>query len=153
MQLNHMIDFLDDLLLLNQIHTFTAATIPSAPFHLEGFCRKIVDQTKRGWKGREVIVTFKGAMDNIQVDQRLIRYILSNLVGNALKYSPKGGDVTVDINVSSNMITIAVSDKGIGIPADELDKIFTQFYRASNAANIQRPRARADHDEYLHRDV
>lgn len=129
--LNHMIDLLDDLLLLNQING-TQSSEQTAPFHLEAFCRKIVDQIKRGWKGREVIVTCAGEMDNIQIDRRLIRYILSNLVGNALKYSPDGGDVHMDIIVSDDTIEIAVRDHGIGIPADELDKIFTQFYRASN---------------------
>jgi len=57
---------------------------------------------------------------------------LSNLVGNALKYSPDGGDVKLDIRVTEETITLSVSDQGIGIPADELDMIFTQFYRASN---------------------
>ncbi len=130
-QLNHLIDLLDDLLLLNQIQC-TQTVGASAPFHLEVFCRKIIDQIKRGWRGREVIVTYTGEMDIILVDRRLIRYILSNLVGNALKYSPDGGDVKLDIRVTEETITLSVSDHGIGIPADELDMIFTQFYRASN---------------------
>ncbi len=134
-QLNHMIELLDDLLLLNQIKGSHSVNLP-APFQLEGFCRKVVDQIRRGWKGCEVIMTCNGTMDSIQVDQRLIRYILSNLVGNALKYSPNGGDVKVDISVTGQTITISVADKGIGIPADEMDKIFTQFYRASNVAEF-----------------
>ncbi len=134
-QTNHMIDLLDDLLLLNQNHGPQIAET-TTPFHLEVFCRKIIDQIKRGWKGCEVIVTCTGQMDNVQVDRRLIRYILSNLVGNALKYSPKGGDVKVNIGVNEQAISISVTDKGIGIPADELDKIFTQFYRASNVAEF-----------------
>jgi signal transduction histidine kinase len=129
--LNHMIDLLDDLLLLNQING-PQGSEASTPIHLEAFSRKIVDQIKRGWKGREVIVTCTGQVDNVQVDRRLIRYILSNLVGNALKYSPQGDEVKVDINVTEETITLSVSDHGIGIPADELDNIFTQFYRASN---------------------
>ena len=131
-QLNHMIDLLDDLLLLNQING-PQGSEASVPFHLEAFSRKIVDQIKRGWKGREVIVTYTGQVGNIQVDRRLIRYILSNLVGNALKYSPRGDEVKVDINVTEETISFSVSDHGIGIPADELNNIFTQFYRASNA--------------------
>lgn len=130
-QLNHMIDLLDDLLLLNQFQDSQVVN-PHTSFHLEAFCRKIVDQIRRGWKGREVVVTCHSPMENVQIDQRLIRYILSNLVGNALKYSPNGGDVKVDISLTEQAITISVSDKGIGIPADEMDKIFTQFYRASN---------------------
>ncbi|MBA3871127.1 MAG: HAMP domain-containing histidine kinase [Anaerolineae bacterium] len=129
--LNHMVDLLDDLLLLSQIHGPQGGE-SSAPFHLEVFCRKIIDQIKRGWKGREVILTCTGEMDNVQVDRRLVRYILSNLVGNALKYSPEGGDVQVNLDVTEQAINFFVSDEGIGIPADELDKIFTQFYRASN---------------------
>jgi signal transduction histidine kinase len=133
-QLNHMIDLLDDLLLLNQINGVQSSE-PSV-FNLEVFARKIIEQIKRGWKGREVIMTYAGQMDNVQVDRRLVRYILSNLVGNALKYSPMGDDVHVDIRVSDEIITITVRDHGIGIPADELDKIFTQFYRASNVSEF-----------------
>jgi signal transduction histidine kinase len=129
--LNHMVDLLDDLLLLSQIDG-PQGDKSSAPFHLEVFCRKMIEQIKRGWKGREVILTCTGEMDNVQVDRRLVRYILSNLVGNALKYSPEGGDVQVDVDVTEEAINFFVSDEGIGIPADELDKIFTQFYRASN---------------------
>jgi len=132
-QLNHMIDLLDDLRMLNQIQcTQTVGAFPA--FNLEAFSRKIIDQIKRGWQAREVNITCLGEMDNIQVDRRLIRYILSNLVGNALKYSPDGGDVKVDIHVTEQMITLSVSDQGIGIPSDELDKIFIQFYRASNVS-------------------
>jgi signal transduction histidine kinase len=133
-QLNHMIDLLDDLLLLNQINGVQSSE--RSVFNLEAFSRKIIEQIKRGWKGREVLVNCTGQMDNIQVDRRLVRYILSNLVGNALKYSPNGDDVKVDINVTEETITLSVSDHGIGIPADELDKIFTQFYRASNVSEF-----------------
>ena len=132
--LNHMIDLLDDLLLLNQINGVQSSE--RSAFNLEVFARKIIEQIKRGWKGREVVVTYSGQMDNVQVDRRLVSYILSNLVGNALKYSPDGGEVNVVINVTDEIITITVRDQGIGIPADELDKIFTQFYRASNVSEF-----------------
>jgi signal transduction histidine kinase len=131
-QLNHMIDLLDDLRLLNQIQ----CTQEFTSFNLEVFSRKIIDQIKRGWQGREVIVTSIGQTDNVQVDKRLVRYILSNLVGNALKYSPDGGDVNVDIRVTEQTMTLSVRDQGIGIPDDELDRIFTQFYRASNVTEF-----------------
>lgn len=61
-----------------------------------------------------------------------IRQMLDNLVGNALKYTPEGGHVCVIMFMQENQIVIRVEDTGPGIPADEQNRIFDKFYRASN---------------------
>jgi signal transduction histidine kinase len=59
--------------------------------------------------------------------------IFVNLVGNAVKYTPPGGDVTVSLNRSGDQVWVTVADTGIGIPADALPHLFDEFYRAPNA--------------------
>jgi signal transduction histidine kinase len=59
--------------------------------------------------------------------------IFVNLVGNAVKYTPEGGTVTVSVHERDLQVGIEVKDTGIGIPADALPKLFSEFYRAPNA--------------------
>jgi len=59
--------------------------------------------------------------------------VVTNLVSNAVKYSLPGGRVTVSLARSGRGVALAVTDKGIGIPAAEKDRLFSEFFRASNA--------------------
>ena len=60
-----------------------------------------------------------------------------NLVSNAVKYTPEGGQVTVRAWTEEDQIRLEVSDTGIGIPAEALPRIFTEFYRAKNARAME----------------
>jgi PAS domain S-box-containing protein len=62
-------------------------------------------------------------------DESKLRQVLANLVDNAVKYSPDGGMVEIRLTHDNGHCLIAVADKGLGIPADELDRIFEKFYR------------------------
>lgn len=64
-------------------------------------------------------------------DYEKIRQVYTNLISNAFKYTPQG-TITFGINILENEQHFFVKDTGIGIPHDEIDKIFTRFYRASN---------------------
>ena len=65
----------------------------------------------------------------VEADGEKVRQILSNLVDNAVKYSPEGGRVEVSIEPQRDSIRFAVSDEGIGIPGHELPLVFEKFYR------------------------
>lgn len=66
------------------------------------------------------------------VDAKRVEQVLRNLLDNAIKYSPDGGTVTVQAYRDNVHILIAVSDEGIGIPADEWERIFERFHRVEN---------------------
>jgi two-component system sensor histidine kinase VicK len=66
-------------------------------------------------------------MDRDQIEQ-----VLTNLVSNALKYSPEGGAVTISARWVETGVEVAVADKGIGIPRGQLDSIFDKFYRGDS---------------------
>ncbi len=68
----------------------------------------------------------------IEADQALLHQALYNLVENALKYTPDGGEVTVDLQTTDSTLTFAVKDSGIGIPASDLPRLFEKFYRGTN---------------------
>lgn len=64
-------------------------------------------------------------------DRDRLEQVLNNLVGNAIKYSPDGGEVTVSARRQDNQVTISVQDHGIGISHEDRDRLFDRFFRAS----------------------
>ena len=67
-------------------------------------------------------------------DALRLEQVLYNLLGNAMKYSPHGGAITLSITAQDNTVRVAVRDEGIGIPARDLPHLFERFYRASNVS-------------------
>ena len=66
-------------------------------------------------------------------DPTRIGQAVDNLISNALKFTPRGGDVVVTLSADTGAATVSVRDTGVGIPADEVDRLFTRFFRASTA--------------------
>ena len=63
-------------------------------------------------------------------DIGLMQRVLENLIRNALKYTPSGGDITITLDRQPGCIAVAVADSGRGIAAKDLDKVFDRFYRS-----------------------
>lgn len=74
----------------------------------------------------------------VRIDQAKIRMVIANLVDNAVKYNVENGEVLVKLEQLKDRpyTRISVKDTGIGIPPDEIDRLFTKFYRGSNAMDI-----------------
>ncbi|HEX2912923.1 MAG TPA: response regulator [Chloroflexia bacterium] len=73
-------------------------------------------------------------LPSVRADPDRILQTLTNLVSNAFKYSPDGGDVTINVRVNDHkMVEIAVQDHGLGIPRDAQGKLFSKFYRVDNS--------------------
>lgn len=70
------------------------------------------------------------AMPLVEADIGMVERVLENLVENALRHTPEGGRVTLVLGLQDGRAQVAVSDTGVGIPADEIDKVFDRFYRA-----------------------
>ena len=69
----------------------------------------------------------------VRGDAERLRQVFDNLLRNAIKYSPGGEPVRVEVREAGNGFTIAIQDRGIGVPPDDLPKLFNRFARASNA--------------------
>jgi two-component system, OmpR family, phosphate regulon sensor histidine kinase PhoR len=68
----------------------------------------------------------------IVVNRRNMEEVLSNLIGNAIKYTPEGGKVVVSAGMENGYLRVSVRDNGIGMGTEELEKIFSPFYRVKN---------------------
>lgn len=71
------------------------------------------------------------------LDEKLLKFMLSNLLSNAFKYSPQGGTVTFTVSSSKSNLIFVVSDEGIGIPEEDWNRIFEPFHRGLNSVDIQ----------------
>jgi two-component system phosphate regulon sensor histidine kinase PhoR len=69
----------------------------------------------------------------VPANRRNMEEVLSNLITNAIKYSPGGGQVTVSASIASDYLCLRVQDTGIGISPEDLKLIFQQFYRVKDA--------------------
>jgi PAS domain S-box-containing protein len=90
-------------------------------------------RSKFAEKGHTVRVRLDKAPRSMQGDKSRIRQVIKNLLSNACKYTPHGGDVSVVATCVNDDFRFEVTDTGIGIPDNERDKIFKEFSRASNA--------------------
>jgi signal transduction histidine kinase len=68
----------------------------------------------------------------LSADQALLQQAVYNLVENALKYTPEGGEVTIHLQTDGSALIFAVQDSGIGIPEGDMVRLFEKFYRGTN---------------------
>lgn len=83
--------------------------------------------------GVTVTTEIAPAIEPIEGDPAGLQQLLGNLVSNAIRYTPRGGRVTIRLRETDGRLRVEVADTGIGIPADDLHRIFDEFYRAANA--------------------
>ncbi len=84
--------------------------------------------------GLELRVELEAPAAFAQLDDALLSRVLENLLDNALKFTPAGGHVTLGLRAEPQALLLWVEDDGIGVPPDDLPRLFSRFYRASNAA-------------------
>ena len=88
-------------------------------------------------KGQELIIEMAHDLPPIWADKGKLHLILSNLVSNAIKFTPEGGDIKVEALVEEDELKVAVKDTGIGIPDEEYERIFHRFYQIEDSLRRQ----------------
>ncbi len=88
----------------------------------------------RGGRGEDLQFRLRVSRDvsPVAVDKELMRVAINNLLTNAIKYNRPGGEVTLSVEESDDAIRIAVKDTGVGIPKDDLGRIFDKFFRSDD---------------------
>lgn len=104
---------------------------------LDQICNNSIDQLQLSAEAthkirREII----GTPQPVYLDEKLLQRIINNLLTNAIKYSPDGGEIILELHYEDEQVSIHVQDNGIGIPDDELNQLFMTFYRGTNVSNI-----------------
>jgi signal transduction histidine kinase len=108
------------------------------PVDLLDYCQKLVESfIVKPEHQSAIIFQIEGSLERGLWDVNLIKHILTNLLGNAIKYSPQGNPVEFKIIVESEQVVFKIIDRGIGIPSKDQENLFKPFYRGSNVDNIQ----------------
>lgn len=128
---HHLLDVVNALLDVSKIES-GAMTLDREPADigaLIGTCCDLMDIKATASGVRLERVTGKG-LDQVVCDRRAIKQIVLNLLSNALKFTPRGGHVTVAAVLDGRMVDISVTDSGIGIHADDLPRLGQPFFQA-----------------------
>jgi signal transduction histidine kinase len=104
------------------------------PHDLAGIAGTAADSLARRFEAAEVTLDRRLALAPALADERWMHQVVTNLLGNALKFTPAGGTVTVSTRQDGPSAVLEVADTGIGIPASELPRIFDRFWRGQAAA-------------------
>jgi signal transduction histidine kinase len=100
---------------------------------LDQMAQRLVEKFRTQTSQHVLSVDFPPTWPLVQADAARLEQVLSNLIGNAIKYSPTGGVVRVKGRVLPDEVIVSVSDEGIGIPVEEQARIFERFYRVDDA--------------------
>lgn len=132
-----MAQMVDDILLTNQIESGKLAFHPT-PLNIEKLCKQLVEEVKLISTHRHrIIFAHRGKYTHVQLDGMLVRQILTNLLTNAIKYSPEGGCIRFYLSCGNGKAVFHIEDQGIGIPPEDRPKIFEPFHRGMNVDTIQ----------------
>lgn len=133
-QADRLTRLVEDLLAVSRLESkkmqFTIRAI-DLPETIERVLRNMTDKIG----GHRIVVDLQAALPHVWADADRIEQILTNLIDNAIKYSPSDTTVTIaayEKRENGEVVEFSVSDEGVGIPAEHLSKIFTKFGRLDN---------------------
>jgi len=100
--------------------------------------REIVHELQGSFdsKKQKVLVSIQDNLPKISIDSKLIAQVYSNLLTNAMKYSPIGSNIEIHVSLKNDSVFSEIKDYGYGIPANEKDKLFRKFYRGENVVKL-----------------
>jgi PAS domain S-box-containing protein len=105
--------------------------VQAAPTDLREVVSDVVESAERdGANGRRFVVDVPEEPLDASADRDKVRQVLANLVDNAVKFSPRGGTVTVAARRTRDAVQVRIVDEGAGVPQAEQERIFRKFYRA-----------------------
>ncbi|MBC7451978.1 MAG: PAS domain-containing sensor histidine kinase, partial [Cytophagales bacterium] len=126
---------LNDFLSLSKLEEGIVSNHPSQ-FNITELFHEIQEEMMTLKKDAQEIRCIHTGTQQIYLDKNIVKNILLNLVSNALKYSEKGS-ITLSSSIHGSGCVLTVEDEGIGIPETDQPFLFSRFFRAKNAANIQ----------------
>lgn len=129
---DRMTRLINDLLTLSRLDNRTE--LKKTEFSLTELLRSVCERLSiEAGEHRQTLVQEIGDVPLMTADRDRIEQVVINIIGNALKYTPDGGTVRVSCKADGDRAHLTVSDSGIGIPAEDLPRIFERFYRVDKA--------------------
>jgi PAS domain S-box-containing protein len=134
--IQYLVRLLDDILTISRTETGEISYNPEQ-IDLVVFAEECVESSKSLlMENHSLKLNYLSRRKKFILDKKLMSFIFNNLLSNAAKYSPKGGTIGLTISTRDKILSIELSDEGIGIPPEETGNIFNPFYRTKNVENI-----------------
>jgi PAS domain S-box-containing protein len=131
-----MSNLMEEVLLFSRMEAGKFACHPES-LDLEAFCQRVCDEIRSATQERCPISWHaENELNDAVGDKTLLQHLFTNLLGNAVKYSPAGSPVRFTARREEEDVLLTVSDRGIGIPTEAQSRLFDAFFRAHNAANV-----------------
>lgn len=137
---NRMVALLSSMLSSDRLSSERLNINPTATAMLPDLADNVLTEIQPLADKRSVNLIFAERRDSyprVNIDPQNMRAVLQNLLENAIKYTPPGGNVTLSILEHSDSLVFTVSDTGIGIPPDQQENVFKRFFRAQNAIRME----------------
>jgi signal transduction histidine kinase len=126
-------ELIDNLLDMAQVEA-GALRIHPEPLQLRRIVREAVAQAQRRTEAHWFVVDLPAVLPRVWADPRRIRQVLGNLLENAIKYSPDGGEIAVRCEVDATNVIVSVADHGVGIPPEFQERVFDRFFQVNGAS-------------------
>lgn len=135
----NMKDILEDFLSLGKMEEGKIQLNPEllTPAELRDELEAVIQEMQRLTKPSQQITHTFTVTEDCNVDRKMLRHIMTNLISNAIKFSPEGSSVDVSCENKKNELAFTIQDTGIGISEADQKHLFERFFRAENASNIQ----------------
>lgn len=128
---------LNEFLSLERIEQGDVQPVPTE-FDIVHQCIEQIEELRGLAKpGQSIDYDHDGDERSVFTDRVMLGHVITNLVTNAVKYSPEQKPIRLRTQIRKGMLTIIVSDEGMGIPAEDQQHLFERFFRGSNAMTIQ----------------
>jgi PAS domain S-box-containing protein len=134
--IERMSQLLDEVLLIGQAEA-GKLTFEPALIDVVALCRDLVETLTLSLENHTITFLCQDESYSTQMDEKLLGHILTNLLSNAIKYSPSGGEIQFSLVCTQTDVVFQITDRGIGIPTEDLDQLYESFGRASNVGTIQ----------------
>jgi two-component system phosphate regulon sensor histidine kinase PhoR len=133
-----LLDLIRDLLDLTKVREETVQPAEVAPIQLADVLREVVDfmRVEAEGKGLSMEVEIRPGLAPVRALPDQMKLVWTNLLSNAIKYSERGGEIRVSLDQDARQVVGRVRDTGIGIAAEDLPRLFDEFYRADNARQV-----------------
>ena len=132
---SRLVTMMEGVLSSNMLKTGNLEIIPEQ-IDLRSFARDLCDDHSELSRGHKITLDCAGLPGLVNVDRKITSLILTNLLSNAIKYTKDNPQIILSLDAKDNWLKISVKDNGIGVPYDELPRIFERYFRASTATGI-----------------
>ncbi|MBK1990025.1 hybrid sensor histidine kinase/response regulator [Sphaerospermopsis aphanizomenoides BCCUSP55] len=133
---DHLLCLLDEILLMGSIEA-GKVQYQAVSVNLEEFCHELIDTLQYSIGNQHQICFTCTGNTQAEMDVILLQRIFTNLLANAVKYSPSGSKIEFELECHNQVATFQVRDQGIGIPLESQPHLFEAFYRCSNVGEIK----------------